>query len=144
MKDTTTELTCPTERPAPGMDELHGLTANGSIAVLPPRLLEPGQALLLPFAQVVEIQSPPHAHGGIMVKTANNPAWYAFTPASWALVVLPDDASAPCAACHCSWLGGCAPGCTARIITDHDNAAALAAAGLTGDWTAAQILGARP
>lgn len=129
---------------SPDARPLGARAADGRVAFLPARLLEPGLALLVPFAQITEIQTPPYAHDDIMVKTAHNTAWYAFTPESWALVFVPDDATAPCTDCRQSWLDGCAPDCAARIIYDEDAVAALIGTGLTGDWTATQILEARP
>jgi hypothetical protein len=130
--------------PQPEPASLAALAAGGRVAVLPARLLEPSLALLAPFAPITAVQSPPHAHDDIMVQTAHRTAWSAFTPESWAMVFVPDDPAAACSGCGRYWSDGCAPACTTRVIADADVAAALDAAGLTGGWSAAQILEARP
>lgn len=130
------------DRPEPNLDRLHDLAADGHFAVLPVRLLEPGHVLLLPFAQIIHVQSPPHAHGDLQVQVANSIAWVHFTPESWAPVLIPDDPWEDCASCGHTWIGGCDPGCVERIIPEDDTAAALAAAGLTGRWSAHDILAA--
>jgi hypothetical protein len=132
----------PAEHPEPTLDELRALAGDGQVAVLPVTLLEPGQVLLIPCAQILRVQSPPHAHGDIQVQVANSIAWVHFTPESWAPVFIPDGFSEDCGTCWNNWLEGCEPGCTARRIPEIDTAKALAAAGLTGPWSADEILAA--
>jgi hypothetical protein len=135
-----TGLPEPADRPEPSLDRLRDLAADGSFAVLPVRLFEPGHVLLLPFGQIIHVQSPPHAHGDIQVQIANSIAWVHFTPESWAPVLIPDDPWKDCDSCGHTWIGGCDPGCVERIISEDDTASALAAAELTGRWSATEIL----
>ena len=135
-----TAMPVPTDRPEPNLDRLRDLAAESRFAVLPVRLLEPGHVLLLPCGQIIHVQSPPHAHSDIQVQVANSIAWVHFTPESWAPVLIPDDPWEDCDSCGHTWIGGCDPGCVERIIPEDDTAGALAAAGLTGRRSAAEIL----
>lgn len=135
---------CPPPASRPGPGALSGIPGADRIALLPARLLVPGQALLAPFAQITRVNSPAYAGGNIMALTAHNPRWYEFTPESWALVLDPADKSEPCPKCERTWSAGCAPACGSRIVYDEDVAAALVSTGLAGGWTAAELLAARP
>jgi len=130
--------------PQSGANPLTDLSPWGRVALLPSRLLVPGQALLAPFAQITRVMAPAHAQGGVMVLTAHDPRWYHFTPEAWAFVLDPADKSAPCHGCARDWREGCAEPCGERVVFDEDAAAALAAANLTAGWPAEQILAARP
>lgn len=135
---------CNAVRPCREAGPLAGLSGAGRVAILPVRLIVPGQALLAPFAQVIRVLSPAHTQGAITVLTAHNPRWYTFSPESWVLVLDPVDKSQTCAQCGRDWLTGCASECTARIVFDEDVAGALTAAGLAADYASEQLLAARP
>lgn len=139
MTRTTASRSGTTDRPEPTLFRLRDLAAEGRLALLPVKLLEPGHVLLLPFGQITRVQSPPHAHGDIQVQVAHRIVWTHFTPESWAPVFIPDDPADDCGTCWKNWFEGCDPDCTARTIPEDNTASALTAAGLTGRWSAAEI-----
>jgi hypothetical protein len=119
-------------------------TRLGRSAFLPAALLKPGYALLMPFAQITDVEYGYETGENVRVTTVGPHRTLEFPPASWALALLPHRRSTPCPGCGRDWIDGCKSRCRERRIPDRTVAAALAASRLTAHYTGTELQEARP